>query len=179
MTKAKHRDIGGSPKKQKLSRSPAHSPCKGGGRNHRGIVVQRTLCDIVFLPGYAINTSRRSSPYVQNIKEKWETDPDHLSEEMWVTGWFPRRDVNAAEANQVMKAKPGQDSSYSWHGWVFVSTDPDTTPRQCGEHWAGSFTEHSAFHSQFGATHFEYLRDATTDPPQPVNHYFVDTDTVK
>ncbi|KAL7549323.1 hypothetical protein ACHAWF_017111 [Thalassiosira exigua] len=181
MTKSstKSNKDGGTPtRKHKLKASFASSPCRGSGKNRKGIVTARTRCAFV-KNFYPMNTNSNTSCFINNLIELFNGDPDHWSGEWNIHGWFDRRDVNATEPNKIMKAKPGEASGYGWHGGISLDADPEHTPEWFGRHIARSFTDQSGYHSRYGPTEYFYLRDATTNPPQPVNHFFIDSDTVK
>ena len=170
---------GGTPtKKHKLKASFAPSPMRGSGKNRRGIVVASTRCSFVKI-FYPLNTNENSSCFINNLIQLFDEDPPRWSNSWHIHGWFDRRDINTTEPNQTMTSKAGQASRYAWHSGISLDADPEHTPEWLGRHIARCFSEQSGFHSKYGPSDYIYLRDATTTPPQPVNHYFIDNDTIK
>ncbi len=125
---------------------------------------------------YVKNTKNNTAAYTNNIVELLNSDPNRFGPLLKVTMVLDRRDVNAAEANQVMRTGHNR---YSYQSFVFINPDPNYTVKQWGEFLARALTEYSGHNSRYGPSEFTYLHDATTTPPQPINHFFIDCDTVK
>jgi len=90
----------------------------------------------------------------------------------------PRRGMTQPELNQATHATPTKN--FFWWQCIYISLNPEQDVTTIGRHQASCFTTITNESQAFRGTDncFQFLRDDTTNPPSPVNHYVRDKDTV-
>ena len=140
------------------------------------MITSRTACPAVLFT-FTKRPGRNRSGYVAPLKNAFDADPRTMGLEMKAVMFQPRRDLSNPEEDRAMLAQP--DKNWLWWGLTQISADTDQTPTNLGNHHAKYFTNFAKTSPAYsGENKFEFLRDETTEPPSPVNHYVRNADAV-